>query len=378
MIEEEASLSGDCGITNETSGKVFFSSLLSNGGVLNYVGEGTGSLEVKSTAVIPEKCIIENDSKSYISLFDEMSDNSLLKKSGSGTGNFNLYGTVEGNAEFRNDSNNYMSIYSQQIPDGTFIKYLSKSKRGYFILGEFTHWVSGTEFTVEDISDNYINFSTWADNVEINTGKITLSGNGPSTFVLQGRFGGNLNIVDDGGAYSYLNVNKTDWNGETIRFRMNRGQPSGVDKRIALWTSNIGRYLDIESVPSLNLYGSYADNTKIRITGESNYGTITLKGNFEGTINVEMNGVPGSWLGLYQNIDDSSKVVFNSDHGGDLTINAGSVIDGIVTFNNHSNKMIYVLKGVTIHDGAVINVREDYPSNVSITEDIPAGATVNY
>lgn len=49
-----------------------------------------------------------------------------------------------------------------------------------------------------------------------------------------------------------------------------------------------------------------------------------------------------------------------------------------MTINNNSSRTVVVKGNVKIGDGAVINIRKDYPSDLYIGTDIAAGATVNY
>ena len=72
---------------------------------------------------------------------------------------------------------------------------------------------------------------------------------------------------------------------------------------------------------------------------------------------------------------NGNEIIYNSS-GGNIILNSTCKVEGKAIFNNLSKYTLFV--NGKIGDGAVINVREDYPSNLYISTDIPAGATVNY
>lgn len=375
-LNEDAVLSGNSSINIYNGGAVSLSSVL-NGNNINYIGAGNGALNLSTASLFNGSCSFLNDSNGTINFNGEMMDGSMLKRTGSGTGTitFGANTVIEGTSEFYNESVNGMSIYVPKVIDG--VKISNKGARGSLSFGIGTYFAPGADFTVENISGTSVGFSSWDSSFQVNSGKITVSGTGSGSLVMVNKFGGNLNVVIDSGNYIYFGVAKTDWDGETIRYKMNRGN-TGADKRVNIGTTRIGKYLDVETVPSVNLYGTFADNTKIRITGNSDFGSISLSGNYSGTVNMEMTGTTGSGITSYNDLSDNSKIIFNADNDGDLYFYAGSVVDGTLTVNNHSKYCVYFRPGSVIHDGVVINLSETCSNHVYIDGDIPAGSVLNY
>ena len=248
---------------------------------------------------------------------------------------------------------------------------------GFYLTAEGNGFINiepNTEFTINNPTS--MPFYNWG-NLQLKSGQINISGTGKSYFILIGKFSGLLNVIIDGNIPLELWSKKFDWNGETIRFKGYTVQGSASPSRYGyIQTDGIQGNLDIESCTGVNMYGNFANNTKIRIDGSSSLGYVHLYGNYSDTVSIHMNCSDGAILYSYN--DKIEDLTYNANNAGKLAINAKVNLGKNIIINNNSKRKITINTGINIGDNVIININKNYPSNINITEDIPAGATVNY
>lgn len=354
-----------------------FHGKLKNNESIKYTGRSSRYLLFNSIASIKGNAEIENNSNAYINFKGKLNADSKLKCSGASSSGFYIYGnvSVEGNVELYNDSSSSFSIENCNIPNGTVIKNISKS--GTFALDSggngFIEFEPNTEFIIENSGRN--TFYCWGD-LKLNSGQINISGEGPG-LILIGTYGGLLNLIIDGDVLLEMYSLKNDWFGETIRFKGYTVGSKIPSRRCYIKTNNIGNYLDVESCVYVNLYGSFDDNTKIRIDGSSSLGKVNLYGDYSGLVSLHMNCSNHS-AGVVSYNDKLEDLTYTAKNQGILYIKANANLGKGVVVNNLSKYRVNLESGANIGDNVVINVREDYPSNLYIKESIPAGSTVDY
>ena len=320
---------------------------------------------------------IENNSNASVDFKGKLNANSKLKCSGASSSGFYISNNVsiKGNVELYNDSVRNFTVKSCNIPDGTVIKNVS-ALGGVTLDGSNNGFIEiepNTEFIIENSGRN--SFYVWYD-LKLSSGRINLSGNGAS-FILGGIYGGLLNVVEDGDFSLEMSSLKADWAGETIRFKGYTVGSRPNSRYCYIKTKNIGTYLDVESCVYVNLYGSFDDNTKIRIDGSNSLGKVNLYGHYSDLVSLHMNcSNHGASVVSYN--DKLEDLTYNAKNQGVLYIKSNANLGKGVVVNNFSKYRVNLESGANIGDNVVINVREDYPSNLYIKESIPAGSTVDY
>ena len=381
ILREEARLGGNCGIVNENQGYIDFYGQLEDGNVLKYTGNSDGFLIFNTIASMNNSVEINNTSKGSLEFSGALGDNVVLKLTGNGTGKFRLVENtfINGNCELYNESQGFMKLRNCIVPENVVLKNISK-KGIFYLTAESSGMVSiepDTEFIVENTLLNGGAFENWRD-LNLRSGKVTLSGNGSAGLILEGKFGGTFNVINDGRYQVQLASNRFDWDGETVRFKgyIPKDVPGPSSMYCYIATDKIGSYLDIESSIDISLRGSYADNMKIRIDGKSSYGSLYFYGNYSDDITAHMTCSDGVRVDFHNSkINDFT---YNAEKAGSLYIGINVDLGKGVTINNHSKRKIRISGNTVIGDGVVINVREDYPSDIEIEKSIPANTIVDY
>ena len=321
-----------------------------------------------------------NESPSPINVKGTVRDGSYMKRTGNGWGSLIISEntTIEGNCEIYSESSNSINFENAVIPNNFIFE--NKTKRGSMRFYSDCILHPNVKFTVERAEDLDTRVSTWSRFEVVKDAKLTFSGTGRAIMEPCYTFGGHLNLQSDGYYGLVLQVGKDDWNGETIRYNIYNFEKSLFTKYLWVRTLKWGPYLDVDSVKTIYLEpsSSFADKTKIHVTGNDEYGAVSLCGAYSGTVEIEYNASPNSEMYLYNNLSTGNKIVFNAPNSGSLKCFNTAVIEGVLTVNNKSSKRVNIQENVNIGNGVIINVREDYPSNLYISTDIPAGATVNY
>lgn len=303
-----------------------------------------------------------------------MNTNASISKTGKGTGSLQILGTTfEGQCNIYSDSSEPICINTPKIANNFTFKNISSNSWIQIRKG----WTQEPNSTLifKDTSKKTTSLTNHGEALKTYNGTIFVSGEGHGTIGLIGAFGGTINIINDGttGELSLRN-GKTDWNEETIRFKIIPKSYTEIYNNIL--TQKIGKNLDIESTYNTNLNGSFDNNTKIRITGEKNWGTIHLNGNYTGLISLNFESTPNSSLVLYNNNIKNLKCNIKNN-ASNITIYATTKLGKNVTINNESKYPIRIQNN-QIGDNSIINISEKQNSTFYITEDIPAGTTVNY
>ena len=380
MLTEEASLNGECGIINETGGKVDVSVPLDN---LNfaYKGNTNGSLTIKDTAVLGTNSEISNNTKGRITIYGKLKENSKINLEGNSAGYFVFgeHGVWKGNSKIINNGN-YGNIRLDRltVPDGTTIEYTSKG--GALVInaagGGIVTIEPGSHLRFVNNSTGNGSFANW-ENLYIKDCLLTLGGSG-SGMTVDWKFGGELTVNNDGDCLVRVGINKMDWSGQIIRSRIYNLQKY-TDKYLYICTGNISNFVDIEAHCRVWLYGSYADGTKIRVSGNTDYGHLRFLGKNSGNINLEFNAPShNTSLLFYNDLNGLDGFSYTSANNGGLTVYEGVVLGRNIKIVNNSAKNMTIAKNVKIGNNVSINVSESAAANINISEDLPDGSVVNY
>lgn len=378
-LNEEAVIGGKSTICNENSGAVNMSAKFRNV-ELRYIGGGSGTLNIYNTASFSGLNQIYNESKGAVTFLAKMDKNAVIKRTGNGSGTLECRAnsTFHGTSEFRNESSDKISLNCVNIPDKLKISNLGKKSFVEFDVG--TEFAPNTEFIVEGTNVNRFCVHNRRDNLELHSGRITVSGPGLGGAFLKGKFGGHLNIytMADKNHDLCIEANKTDWSGETIKYSLT--DVNGyLEKYLYICEGfSMERLFEIYSIITCHLYGSFADKTKINVTGNKDNGALYFRGNYSGNIDVVFNGSPSSYVSFYNNLANGNKLVYNAENGGTAYFSAGSILKKAATINNHSKYQVVIASGVTVGNNAVINVNKNRSSNVVISKSIADNAVVNY
>ena len=334
-------------------------------------------MNVSNVALFNGASGIFNNSNGFIKFSGQMTDGALIKRTGSGSGDLLISENTKvlGTSEFYNEGSGSIEVNNGYIPDGFICKNKSKYGKVKFFANNIMN--PNTEFVVENLDNSSASFEGWS-NLNIKNTKITFSGKGSGGAEFAYSIGGNLNLDCEGPCIAVFYVNTDDWHNNTLRYNVYYKNGYVGSKYLEIWTSEWGPYLDVDSVKFISLSGYYADNTRIHVIGDSNYGAVYLYGSYSGTVEIEYNGSSGSYLYFYNNLGSRNNIVFNAPNMGSLKIYSNVDIKGRLTVNNYSGKYVFVCDGVTIGDGAIINVSAANTKDIKITTDIPAGAVVNY
>ena len=100
-----------------------------------------------------------------------------------------------------------------------------------------------------------------------------------------------------------------------------------------------GPYLDVDSIKHIVLgpTSNFANNTRIHVVGNDDYGEISLNNAYEGTIEIEYNGNSSSRMVISAPLNDKNKIVFNAPNNGKMNLYALAKIEGAMTINNNSS-----------------------------------------
>ena len=340
---------------------------------MNYIGNGNGELCLTNIARLDGNVTFCNDSSGIIDFGGKLSDKSKFSKLGNGIGKIRVLSTIfEGDCDIYSESRDTVYIDTPIVSRG--FKFINKAKGNLVQLRKGFTMEPDTTFIFEDKGSGLNSLTNNGESIVLHSGKITVSGKGNSIIGLKVAFGGNINIITDGGGQLSLLNGKIDWNGETIRFKYNRSKTGNT--YINLYTKDIADYLYVETNVFLSLFGSYADNTKILVNSPDGFGRIFLYGDYNSTVSINYSGTENSCLIAYN--DKINDLHFNADNDGMLYIEKKVELGSNVTINHYSHCRLYFRNGITIGDGAVINVAASNTKNIEITTDIPAGAVVNY
>lgn len=379
VFEEMAQLKNNCQIYSDNSGKISVSGLLDNC-TFRYTGGGTGSVTFSNIASLEGTSEIYSENSGNVSFAGKMLDGAFIKYTGNGSGTLDIRtsATVEGKSEIYNEGSGPIRFDKTLIPDGTVIKNYSKYG-GIYLYGAGSGYITiepGVEFIVENLSNTSASVDNWS-NLRLKSGKVTIKGTTNAGIILNSGFGGHFVIQPEGSSTLYMGIAKYDWNGQTVRYKITniRAWP---EKHLHIYTGNLGSFTDVEAFVSVCLYGSYADNTKIKVSGDSDFGCVYFYGNYSGNINLSYTGSSGSYISFYNDMSNLEGLSFTAPNAGNLYVNTGVVLGKNITINNNSEYRVTIAKNVVIGDGVTINVSENYPSNVTISDDVPANTVLNY
>lgn len=347
-----------------------------------YRGNTNGSLTIKDTTVLGANSEISNNAKGRISIYGKLKDNSKINLEGNSAGNFVFgeHGVWEGNSRIINNGN-YGNIQLDRltVPDGTTIEYVSKG--GALIInaagGGITTIEPGSYLRFVNNNTGGGSFANW-QSLYIKSCLLTLGGSGTAGMTVDWKFGGKLTVNNDGDCLARLISERTDWNGQIIRSRIYNLQKY-TDKYLYVETGNISGLIDVEAHCRVWLCGSYADGTKIRVSGNTDYGHLRFLGKNSGNINVDFNAPShNTTLLFYNNLNGLDEFSYTSAKNGNLTIYEGVVLGRNIKIVNNSAKNMTIAKNIKIGNNVSINVSESAAVNITISEDLPDGSVVNY
>ena len=377
-MNELSRLSGNVEINNNTKAEIYILNRLKDGNKINYSGDDPGQLYIRTNARFNGSTDFQNN-KGEIYFEGNAADGTVVKRTGSGKGTLTLSDTtsLSGTCEFYNDSSSGINIGCLEVSDGYRIENVRKS--GGINLNSSVTLVPGTRIRVEGTDENRSGLRSWDSPITVGNFLVRFSGSGT----------GDIDLCKDSGDTVYggvftarilgnhnlnINVFKDNWRDEQFVEHNLYDAKVNIEKYNYLYTTNFER-LYLEGCHGLCLYGNFADNTKIIADGSDN-GYIYLKGNYDGTI--KFHGIVKA-LGQFHSendLHDGTEITYNCPNDGTISLSRSCTVEGSVTINKLSKYNLYIFG--KIGDGATINVREDYPGLLQITEDIPAGATVNY
>ena len=324
---------------------------------------------------------IFNNTKGRIYISGKLKDNSKINLEGNSTGNFvfNEHGIWEGSSRITNNGYGLIRLDRLTVPDGTTIEYTSKG--GALDIdnagGGITTIEPGSYLRFVNNNTGGGKFANW-NSLYIKNCLLTLGGSGTCGVIVNYRFGGELTVNNDGECYVSLSNSRMDWNGQIIRSRIYNLEKS-TDKYLYIHTGNISGFVDVEAHCRVWLYGSYADGTKIRVSGNTDYGHLLFKGKNSGNINLDFNAPShNTTLLFYNDLNGLDGFSYTSAKNGNLTIYEGVVLGRNIKIVNNSAKNITIAKNVKIGSNVSINVSESAAANINISEDLPDGSVVNY
>ena len=329
---------------------------------------------MEQTAKIKAPTTFYNESPGYIFFSGKINEDTIIKKTGTGIGalTFNEITKVSGASEYYNEGSGSIIVQNNYIPNG--VKIQNKSKRANIYVNQGVSVEPNTEIVFNKTNPNTGSLNI-SGAIKANT-YINHGGEGAGAIHLR-QFGGTINLICDGDKSISLYQDKTDWDGQTIRYKVYT-QKTNVEKYLWLYTSKFGSYLDVESVKHVSLSGTYEDNTKIRITGNSDSGNVNLYGNYSDTVYIELNCIGRPIIFLYSDMKNNLHFHCNANHPSGGTYYIYGKFKDNFTINNNSKQNIIIERQVNIGENVTINVSEDYLSTLRITQDIPDGTTVDY
>ena len=195
-----------------------------------------------------------------------------------------------GNCKLVNDSSGYFYMKNVNVPEGVVLRNLGT--KGIFRLTTDGSGVvdidPGTDFTVVNTNTNTYGSGlyNWGS-LRLKSGTLNIEGSGSGHVILNGGYGGTMTFDVESNVYPYYNATRYDWDGEKVRCKFYTPKPVPPERHLWISTPNLGKYTDVESTVSVYLRGSFADDTTIRVTGDSNNGNVFFDGKNSGLIQLE-------------------------------------------------------------------------------------------
>ena len=376
-LAEEASLNGECGITNETGGKVELQTGL-NDNTISYTGSTNAGLIVSGIALLGKISEFNNNGKNSVTFAGRMYDGAKINLDGQRAGAFYLRNgvNIEGQCTFINESYGTFELKNVNVPDGVVLKNISENG-GFYLVTSGSGVVDiepGTEFVVYNDGALY----NW-NSLKLKSGTLKIKG---GSIILDGGFGGTfISDATESVQSFYYGVTKFDWNGEEVRSKINNvGSGGRPERHVSLYTTKIGKYTDVESTVNTGLYGTFEDNVKIRISGESNFGAVYFysPGIFGGNIDINYTAGIGGSIQFYNELNGLENFTYNSAVAGYLTVSPKVKLGRNILINNESSRSVRINSGVSIGDDVTIDISADNTSDITISQDVPAGTYLAY
>lgn len=287
-----------------------------------------------------------------------------------------------GNCKLVNDSSGYFYMKNVNVPEGVVLRNLGT--KGIFRLTTDGSGVvdidPGTDFTVVNTNTNTYGSGlyNWGS-LRLKSGTLNIEGSGSGHVILNGGYGGTMTFDVESNVYPYYNATRYDWDGEKVRCKFYTPKPVPPERHLWISTPNLGKYTDVESTVSVYLRGSFADDTTIRVTGDSNNGNVFFDGKNSGLIQLEYTGGVGSYVTFENDLNGLEGFAYNSVGSGKLYVRKGVSLGKNIKINNNALVNVYFnSSSVVIGDNVTINVSKDRKEHVYITESVPVGTVLNY
>lgn len=152
------------------------------------------------------------------------------------------------------------------------------------------------------------------------------------------------------------------------------------ERHVYLYTTKIGKYTDVESNVSTVLYGTFEDNVKIRISGGSNFGGVYFysPGVFSGNIDINYTAGIGGSIQFSNDLNGLENFTYNSAVAGSLLVYPRVKLGKNILINNESSRSVRINSGVSIGDDVTVDISADNTSDITISQDVPAGTYLAY